>query len=409
MPEIDIVIKAVDQATEEIKKLAGGMGDAIGEGAADLGEAWDEYKGTIGQIYRTTKEAYEQTVGVTVEYADQVERIKSYTGETAENASILLQIAGDYGVSVSDLESALSAMAKNGFDPTIDGLADIADEYLTYNPGTDQAQYLTKLFGRNAQDLAPMLAEGGDAIRDLAATLDENPPFTEEDLTAVAEYNKAVGELKNAFDELKVKIGLEIIPPLTDLLTGWENQRKEIVELSNNYSEYAGAMAIAGLQMYTLTEDQYNAAKAAQEVEEDVNNAAGAMDNAAGSADGLTGSLNGIPKTVDITITTTHKDTYEQYGGTAAVEAWEEFHWGKQAGGPVSAMRPYIVGEAGPELFVPQSAGQIIPNHELGGVTINLTYAPGISFADSRELSTRLQPMIIQAVRDAKLRGGYPS
>jgi phage-related minor tail protein len=28
---------------------------------------------------------------------------------------------------------------------------------------------------------------------------------------------------------------------------------------------------------------------------------------------------------------------------------------------------PSIVGERGPELFVPQSAGRIVPNHALGG------------------------------------------
>jgi hypothetical protein len=37
----------------------------------------------------------------------------------------------------------------------------------------------------------------------------------------------------------------------------------------------------------------------------------------------------------------------------------------KAAGGPVSARRPYIVGEVGPELFVPESSGTIIPNDRL--------------------------------------------
>lgn len=35
---------------------------------------------------------------------------------------------------------------------------------------------------------------------------------------------------------------------------------------------------------------------------------------------------------------------------------------GRASGGPVSAGSPYIVGERGPELFVPRSSGQIIPN-----------------------------------------------
>ena len=38
----------------------------------------------------------------------------------------------------------------------------------------------------------------------------------------------------------------------------------------------------------------------------------------------------------------------------------------KASGGPVDGAMPYIVGEKGPELFVPKKDGTIIPNHELG-------------------------------------------
>jgi hypothetical protein len=40
---------------------------------------------------------------------------------------------------------------------------------------------------------------------------------------------------------------------------------------------------------------------------------------------------------------------------------------GKASGGPVSANRPYIVGEEGPELMVPGTGGTIVPNHALQG------------------------------------------
>ena len=44
-------------------------------------------------------------------------------------------------------------------------------------------------------------------------------------------------------------------------------------------------------------------------------------------------------------------------------------------GGMVSSNNPYIVGELGPELFVPSSSGRIVPNNKLGGggSVINLT------------------------------------
>ena len=51
------------------------------------------------------------------------------------------------------------------------------------------------------------------------------------------------------------------------------------------------------------------------------------------------------------------------------------FGGGRANGGPVSSGTSYVVGERGPELFVPNTAGKIIPNGGTGGggTTINLT------------------------------------
>ena len=38
---------------------------------------------------------------------------------------------------------------------------------------------------------------------------------------------------------------------------------------------------------------------------------------------------------------------------------------GKADGGPVTANRPYIIGERGPELFVPNNSGTVVPNEAL--------------------------------------------
>ena len=58
---------------------------------------------------------------------------------------------------------------------------------------------------------------------------------------------------------------------------------------------------------------------------------------------------------------------------------------GRQNGGPVNAGQPYIVGEAGPELFVPRSGGSIVPNNELGGggMTVNITAVDTQSFQEA--------------------------
>lgn len=42
---------------------------------------------------------------------------------------------------------------------------------------------------------------------------------------------------------------------------------------------------------------------------------------------------------------------------------------GRAAGGPVTGRVPYMVGEKGPELFVPNVSGQIVPNHKLANMS----------------------------------------
>ena len=56
-----------------------------------------------------------------------------------------------------------------------------------------------------------------------------------------------------------------------------------------------------------------------------------------------------------------HKAGHWKYMKNGVI--WVE---GKAAGGPVDAFRPYIVGERGPEMFVPRTSGTIVPN---GAVT----------------------------------------
>lgn len=59
----------------------------------------------------------------------------------------------------------------------------------------------------------------------------------------------------------------------------------------------------------------------------------------------------------------------------------------RAAGGPVDAGTPYLVGEQGPELFVPGAAGAIAPNASLragGAITLNVTTPDANSFLKSQ-------------------------
>ena len=57
-------------------------------------------------------------------------------------------------------------------------------------------------------------------------------------------------------------------------------------------------------------------------------------------------------------------------GGGGGFDPWTGLRTltGRAVGGPVSAGRPYMVGENGPELFIPSAAGKVASNQNMGGM-----------------------------------------
>ncbi len=70
-------------------------------------------------------------------------------------------------------------------------------------------------------------------------------------------------------------------------------------------------------------------------------------------------------KTVTITVRTNYEDQGGLWG-QGSRNAYIGLSEGNRAvGGPVLSHTPYVVGEQGPELFVPNASGNIVPNDEL--------------------------------------------
>jgi len=85
----------------------------------------------------------------------------------------------------------------------------------------------------------------------------------------------------------------------------------------------------------------------------------------------------------------------------------------RAAGGPVSAGSPYLVGERGPELIVPNRSGTVIPNNQLGGGTVVVNQTINVSTGVQQTVRAEIKGLMPQiaesakaAVSDAKRRGG---
>ena len=82
-------------------------------------------------------------------------------------------------------------------------------------------------------------------------------------------------------------------------------------------------------------------------------------------------------------------------------------------GGPVGAGGAYVVGEKGPELFVPRSSGSIVPNGAMGssggsagGVTVNYNIAAGVSRSELVPILEQERRRLKAEIPDMVRRGG---
>jgi len=86
---------------------------------------------------------------------------------------------------------------------------------------------------------------------------------------------------------------------------------------------------------------------------------------------------------------------------------------GRASGGPVTGGTPYLVGEKGPELFMPASSGSIVPNNRLSssgggstGVTINYHIAAGVTRAELVPILETERKRLKAEIPDMVRRGG---
>lgn len=93
--------------------------------------------------------------------------------------------------------------------------------------------------------------------------------------------------------------------------------------------------------------------------------------------------------------------------GVATVQSLRSTQF-REKGGPISAGSPYIVGERGPELIVPNQAASVVPNDQLGGgnYTINISANDTQGFDD---LLIKRRGTIMNLINQALNESGRPA
>lgn len=224
---VELIIKAVDNASGTLKKVAGESGSLGGS----MGKLNDMFKNATGislgavggyALLGTAIAKVGQFIGQSVQetqaYNLAMVDMARMMGTTTEEASRLVQVADDVRISQEALGTAMKIASKNGVEPTIESMAQLADQYLALAPGVERNQFLLTTFGRSGLEMGKLLEQGGAGVRSMSAAIDSSLIVTKEAGKQAKLYYESIDRLNDAWTAFKINVGNGVIPVLTDVL-----------------------------------------------------------------------------------------------------------------------------------------------------------------------------------------------
>jgi hypothetical protein len=390
---LDSDIKVFGTNLGSTADLLGGMGISIPVTPMQL----------FGQALATAKNFIDGSIESYSQYVDEMDKLAQFTGMTIEESSRLYQVSDDLRINTNSLELALRTMAQNGLIPSIEGLAQLSDQYTAIQDPVTQAQFLIDQFGSRAgAEMARMMGIGGDAIRTAAAGIDDYMVVTGKSRDEVDQYLQTQDKWEETLGQINYMLATAFLPVLTDLLnlimdTDEENQNgvaqwmRYIPVLSQVREAFIFVRQVMGLG----TDDIDTQANA-------INSTANAWDNATNAAktyngyvSGTRGNLSDRPGYGSIYDEGYVHPTYSAPTGS-----------GRAQGGEVFPGVSYPVGERQVEMFTPSVPGYISPSAQ-PQQNIIFNYQPAVSLADEAEAQRVLTPYIMEALRSKGLSYGY--
>jgi len=224
----------------KLSKEGGADKDTI-RGLTDIKTAMTQgaaIAGTFVAAYYAIDKVLDATVGKFASYAKGVDIFASAVSTSSEEASRLIQVADDLGVSSDNMQAAMFRAVKTGIEPTIAGLAAAADHYNSLATAEDKAKYLADTFGKSSQELTRLLIEGGQAIRDRSAAVNAGLVLDEAAIKKAREYAAAQDELNDAWDAFKISAGEFGIPILTEVVKELNSTEVATANLSRREADW---------------------------------------------------------------------------------------------------------------------------------------------------------------------------
>jgi hypothetical protein len=250
---VEIIIKAVDQASGPMSKATTGL-DKFKAGFKSLTGFSLTAAGGIaaaGMAIEKVIAFTKQAVTETVDYVTQVKDMSRVLGLSTEDTSRLVQASDDLFISQDKLKTALLAASRQGIDVSIEGLKGLSEQDLSLPEGVERAQFLMQTFGRSGADMGKMMEIGAAGIDSAMASIQNSLVVTKSSVINIENYKRTVDNLSDSWMGFKMTVGNAVVPQLDLLFRSFtkgtdnvEDYYHKVNEIKNKISKLSGPAAL---------------------------------------------------------------------------------------------------------------------------------------------------------------------
>lgn len=233
-------IKAAEAAFMNFRKEVGNAQGTMGKFKAGSKAVFDGIQANAATFATAAAGAFvtfaAQGVTAFQELALGADKFAGATGLAVEEASRLMEVAGDLGIEAGTVETAIGKMNQNlGKSPDLfeelgvqveyakDGTVDANETFLNVidrlnkikDPAT-KARVATQLLGKGWRDMSNLIQMGSDDLRRSLASVSDAKVISPEEAERARKFRDNMDNLKDTVEDLSLQIGEVLVPALSD-------------------------------------------------------------------------------------------------------------------------------------------------------------------------------------------------
>ena len=159
-------------------------------------------------------------------------KLSDALGMPVEDASRLMEVAGDLGIETKALESTIGRMNRTAADTpgafddigaaivrNADGTVNVNETFLStvdalnkIPDATERASAAQKIFGRSWMDIAELVGQGADDVRASLDSVSDAKVIDESEVQKAREFRAAMDRFKDSIEDITLAVGEGLIP-----------------------------------------------------------------------------------------------------------------------------------------------------------------------------------------------------